>query len=87
MYSTGFPGGPVVKKKNQPANERDMGSIPDPGRCPGEGNGNPLQCSGLGKPMDRVAWRATVRGDERESDTTVTKQQVYSTRNSAQSPQ
>ena len=28
----------------------------------GEGNGNPLQCSCLDNPMDRGAWRATVRG-------------------------
>ena len=29
---------------------------------PGEGNGNPLQDSCLGNPMDRGAWRATVQG-------------------------
>ena len=28
----------------------------------GEGNGNPLQCSCLGNPMDRGAWWATVHG-------------------------
>ena len=28
--------------KNLPANVKDMGSIPEPGRSPGEGNGNPL---------------------------------------------
>ena len=28
----------------------------------GEGNGNPLQYSCLGNPMDRGAWQATVRG-------------------------
>ena len=42
--------------KNPPANigdVRDMGLIPESGRSPGEGNGNPLQCSGLGIPMDR----------------------------------
>ena len=32
------------------------------GRSPGEGNGNPLQYSCLGNPMDRGAWRATVHG-------------------------
>ena len=37
---TGFPGGSVVK--NPPANPGDPGSIPGLGRCPGEGNGNPL---------------------------------------------
>ena len=39
----GLPGGTVVK--NPPANAGgagDMGSIPGLGRCPGEGNGNPL---------------------------------------------
>ena len=38
----------------------DLGSIPELGRFPGEGNGNPLQCSCLENPMDRGAWRATV---------------------------
>ena len=32
------------------------------GKSPGEGNGNPLQYSGLGNPMDRGAWRDTVHG-------------------------
>ena len=40
----------------------DPGSIPGLGRCPGEGNGNPLQYSCLGNPMDRGAWRATAHG-------------------------
>ena len=38
----------------------DPGSIPGSGRSPGEGNGNPLQSSGLGNPMDRGAWWAIV---------------------------
>ena len=46
----GFPGASVVK--NTPANTRDLGSIPGLGRSPGEGNGNPLQYSCLGNPMD-----------------------------------
>ena len=37
-------------------------SIPGSGRSPGGGNGNPLQCSCLGNPMDRVALWATVHG-------------------------
>ena len=37
-----------------------MGSIPELGRSPGEGNGNPLQYSCLENPMDRGAWQATV---------------------------
>ena len=38
----------------------DPGLIPDSGRSPGEGDGNPLQYSCLGNPMDRGAWRVTV---------------------------
>ena len=51
--------------KNLPANAgdaRDPDLIPGLGRCPGEGNGNPLQYSCLGNPMDRGAWWATVHG-------------------------
>ena len=39
-----------------------VGSIPRSGRSPGEGNGNPLQNSRLGNPMDRGA---TVHGSQR----------------------
>ena len=48
--------------KNPPANSgdvRDADSIPGLGRSPGGGNGNPLQYSCLGNPMDRGAWWAT----------------------------
>ena len=34
--------------------------IPELGRSPGEGNGNPLQCSCLENSMDRGAWLTTV---------------------------
>ena len=40
----------------------DAGSIPGSGRCPGEGNGSPLQSSCLESPMDSGAWPATVWG-------------------------
>ena len=50
----GFPGGSVVK--NLPANVGNSGSVPGLGRSLGEGNGNPLQSSCLGNPMDRGAW-------------------------------
>ena len=46
----GFPGGSVVK--NLPGNAGDVGSIPESGRSPGEGNGNPLQYSGLEDSMN-----------------------------------
>ena len=45
--------------KSPPASAGDVGSIPGSGRSPGEGNGNPLQYSRLGNPMDRAAWQAT----------------------------
>ena len=51
--------------KNLPANEGDTGDtdlIPGLGKSPGGGNGNPLQHSCLGYPMDRGAWTATVHG-------------------------
>ena len=40
-----FPGGTVVK--NPPVNAENVGSILGLGRSPGEGNGNPFQCSCL----------------------------------------
>ena len=46
--------------KNLPANAGNMGSIPGSGRSHREGNGNPLQYSSLGNPMDEGAWQATV---------------------------
>ena len=49
--------------KNLSANvvdTRDLGLIPESGRSPGGGHGNPLQCSCLENPMDREAWWATV---------------------------
>ena len=48
--------------KNLPANAgdaEDMGSVPRLGRSPGGGNGNALQYSCLGNPMDRGFWRVT----------------------------
>ena len=57
-FHNGFPGRSVVE--DLPANAVDEGSISGLGRAPGDGNGNPLQYSCLGNPMDRGAWRATV---------------------------
>ena len=48
---------------------RDSGLIPGPGRSPGEGNGNLLQCSCLENLMDGGACWATVHGVA-ESDLT-----------------
>ena len=50
---------PVTQQvKNLPANagdSRDVDSVPEFGRSPGEGNGNQLQYSCLGNSMDRGA--------------------------------
>ena len=67
-WAPGFPHGSVVE--NQPDNARNVGSIPGSGRSPREGNGNPLQYSCLGNPMNRGAWQATIHGVAEESDTT-----------------
>ena len=65
------PSGSVVKNPPASAGDvRDSGLIPGSGRSPGEVNGNPLQYSCLGKPMDREAWWVTVQGVTKESDTT-----------------
>ena len=55
----------VLVVKNLPANAgdlRNMGLIHGLGRCPGEGNSNPLQYSCLQNPIDRGVGQATVRG-------------------------
>ena len=63
-----YPGG--SEAKSPPADAGDLDSVPGSGRSPGEGNGNPLQYSCLGNPMDKGAWRATVHGVTKESVTT-----------------
>ena len=66
-WNSVFPGG--SDNKEFTCRAEDPGSIPESGRSPGEGNGNPLQYSGLKKPMGRGAWRAAVHG-VKESDMT-----------------
>ena len=59
--------------KNLPTNAgdtRDIGWIPASGRYSGVGNGNPLQCSCLGNPMDREAWWTAVHEVAKQSDMT-----------------
>ena len=48
--------------KESTCNAGDPGLIPVSGRSPGEGNGNPLQCSGLENSLDRRTWQAIVHG-------------------------
>ena len=56
-HRSGFPGDSDGKEST--CNSGNPGSIPGPGRSPGEGNSNPLQYSCLENPMD---WWATVHG-------------------------
>ena len=55
-----FPGGSDGKASAY--NVGDLGLIPGSGRSSGEGNGNPVQYSCLGNPMDGGAWWATAHG-------------------------
>ena len=55
-----FPGGSDGKESF--CNARDAGLIPQSEGSSGEGNGNPLQYSCQGNPMDRGAWRSTIHG-------------------------
>ena len=49
-----FPSG--SNSKASAYNVGDPGSIPQSGRSPGEGNGNPLQYSCLENPLDEGTW-------------------------------
>ena len=70
----GFLGGSVVK--NPPANSGDLGLNPGLRGPLGEGDGNPLQYSCLGNPMDKRAWWTIVYGvAKRVRFDLVTKQQ------------
>ena len=66
VLSGGFPGASVVK--DLPANAGDAGSNPGLGRSTWGGDGDPLQYSCLGNPMDRGAWRAAVHAGWKELD-------------------
>ena len=56
----GFTGG--SDNKESVCNAGDLGSIPELGRSPGEGIGNPLQYSCLENSKDREAQCTTVQG-------------------------
>ena len=66
-------GGSAVKESA--CNAGDPGLIPGSGRPPGEVNGNPLQYSCLGNPIDRGACQASVHGSQRVEHDWMTKQQ------------
>ena len=61
----GFPVGSAIKSV---CNTGVMSLIPGLGRSPGKGNGNTLQYSCLGNPMDRRAWQAMVHRVPEELD-------------------
>ena len=69
---SGFPDSSAVKESAYNAGDAagTTGSIPGLARCPGEGNGNPLQYSWLGNPTDRGGWQAIVHAVTKESDMT-----------------
>ena len=48
--------------KDLSAGAGDASLIPGSGRSLGVGHGNPIQCSCLGNPMNRGAWRAVIHG-------------------------
>ena len=76
-----FPGSAV---KNLPANTGDAGEaglIPGSRRSPGKGNGNPLQYSCLGSPMDREDAGYSPLGSKRVRHDLATKQQQYQNKN------
>ena len=63
----------VLVVKNPLANAgdtRDAGLIPEWRRSPGGGKGNPLQYACQENPTDREAWKTTVLGFAKQSDTT-----------------
>ena len=64
-----------LSSKESACNTGDVGSIPRLGRSPRGGDGNPLQYSCLGNPMDRGAWWASVHGVAKVGHYLVTKQQ------------
>ena len=71
----GFPGGSVVK--NLPANAGVSGLIIGSGRSCGEGNGNLLQYSCLGNPMERRAYRLQSMGSQRVRYNLATTKCIY----------
>ena len=55
----------VLVVKNSSANAgdvREVGSVPELGRSPGGGHGNPLEYSCLETPTDQEVWWITVHG-------------------------
>ena len=60
VSAVGTPSGSLGKESA--CNAGDLDSVPEWGRSPGKGNGNPLQYPCLENSMDRGARQATVHG-------------------------
>ena len=73
LHFEGFPGSSA--EKNPPVNAEDSGLVSGLGRSLLEGNGNSLQYSCLGDPMDRGIRWATVHEVARVRHDIVTKEQ------------
>ena len=70
LSSLGLPGG-WLRGTESACDAGGTVSISGSGRSPGEENGNPLQHSCLGNPIDKGAGWASVHGLTKESDVTV----------------
>ena len=66
-FSAGFPHSPIGKES--PCNVGELGSIPESGRSPGEGNGNPLSILVWSIPWTEEPGRLQSMGSQ-ESDMT-----------------
>ena len=72
IHTQGLPNG--SNGKVSACNAEDLDSIPGSGRCPGEGNGNPLQDFCLENLMDRAAGGLQSMGLQRVRHDLATKQ-------------
>ena len=79
VLQMGFPDGSVDKESTCIGDIGNVGLIPESGSTPGGGNGNPLQYSCLGNPMNRGAWWTPVHGVTRVRHNLVTKPPVLQT--------
>ena len=68
----GFPGGASGGASANAEDIKDESLIPEWGRSPEGGHGNPLQDSSLENPMDTGAWGATVYWVTESNTTEVT---------------
>ena len=66
VSNLGFPGGSLAK--NSPVSAGDMGSVPESGRFPGEGNGSHSSILAWESPWTEEPGRATLQGVTKESD-------------------